>query len=146
MQRVGYTLSEMLVLGEKPNYDFKVAMPPRTEKITKEVCAMTNLPGGGVLLFGISDDAEVVGMNPDDLDLIKLRITTSVRNLCDPIPTFAFFSFNIAEAPDRVILVCQVEELTRKPCLLHGRVYIRSGPSAQAADSEEIRRMVLSGL
>lgn len=146
MQRVGYTLSEMLVLGEKPNYDFKVAMPPRTEKITKEVCAMTNLSGGGVLLFGISDDAEVVGMNPDDLDLIKLRITTSVRNLCDPIPTFAFFSFNIAEAPDRVILVCQVEELTRKPCLLHGRVYIRSGPSAQAADSEEIRRMVLSGL
>ena len=144
MQHVGYTLSEMLVLGEKPNYDFKVAMPPHTEKISKEVCAMANLPDGGVLLFGISDDGEVVGMNPDDLDLIKLRITTSVRNLCDPIPTFEFFSFNIAEDPDRVILVCQVKELTRKPCLVHGRVYIRSGPSAQAADSEEIRRMVRS--
>lgn len=144
MERVGYTLSEMLILGEKPNYDFKVAMPPHTERITKEVCAMTNLSGGGVLLFGISDDGEVVGMNPDDLDLIKLRITTSVRNLCDPIPAFEFYSFSIAEDPDRVILVCQVEELTRKPCLVHGRVYIRSGPSAQPADSEEIRRMVLS--
>lgn len=145
MAHVGYTLSEMLILGEKPNYDFKVAMPPHTERITKEVCAMTNLPGGGALLFGISDEAEVVGMNPDDLDLVKLRITTSVRNLCDPIPTFAFYSFSIAEDPDRVILVCQVEELRRKPCLVHGRVYIRSGPSAQAADSEEIRRMVMSG-
>jgi len=145
MHRVGFTLSEMLILGEKPSYDFKVAMPPRTEKITKEVCAMANLQGGGVLLFGISDEGEVVGMNPDDLDLIKLRITTSVRNLCDPIPTFDFFSVSIAEDPDRVILVCQVEELRRKPCLLHNRAYIRSGPSAQAADSEEIRRMVLSG-
>jgi len=145
MDRVGYTLSEMLMLGEKPSYEFKVAMPPHTEKVTKEVCAMANLPGGGVLLLGISDDGEVVGMNPDDLDLIKLRITTSVRNLSDPIPTFSFSSFSIAEDPDRVILVCQVNELTRKPCLVHGRVYIRSGPSAQAADSEEIRHMVLSG-
>ena len=144
MQRVGYTLSEMLVLGEKPNYDFKVAMPPHTERITKEVCALANLQGGGVLLFGISDDGEVIGMNPDDLDNIKLRITTSARNLCDPIPTFEFFSFGIAEDPERVILVCQVEELTRKPCLVHGRVYVRSGPSAQPADSEEIRRMVLT--
>lgn len=144
MQHVGYTLSEMLVLGEKPTYDFKVAMPPRAEKITKEVSAMANLHGGGALLFGISDDAEVVGMDPDDLDDIKLRITTSVRNLCDPIPTFEFFSFSIAEDPDRVILVCQVQELTRKPCLVHSRVYIRTGPSAQPADSEEIRRMVLT--
>ena len=48
MQRVGHTLNELLVLGEKPNYDFKVAMPPRTEKITKEVCALANLPGGGI--------------------------------------------------------------------------------------------------
>jgi hypothetical protein len=145
MRRVGYTLSEMLLLGEKPNYDFKVAMPEHTEKITKEVCAMANLQGGGVLLFGVSDDGEVVGMNPDALDLVKLRITTSVRNLCDPIPSFDFFSVNIAEDPDRMILVCQVEELTRKPCLVHGRAYIRTGPSAQMADSEEIRRMVLSG-
>jgi hypothetical protein len=146
MQRIGYTLSEILILGEKPSYDFKVAMPPRTEKITKEVCAMANLPGGGVLLFGISDEGDVVGMNPEDLDLIKLRITTSVRTLCDPIPAFDFFSVSIAEDPDRVILVCQVEELKRKPCLVHGRIYIRSGPSAQTADSEEIRRMVLGSV
>jgi hypothetical protein len=43
-----------------------------------------------------------------------------------------------------MILVCQVDEQKRKPCLVHSRAYVRSGPSAQPADAEEIRRMVLS--
>ena len=144
LERVGYTLSEMLVLGEKPAYDFKERMPERTESITKEICAMANLPGGGVLLFGISDDGDIVGMPADDLDKIKLRITNSARNLCDPIPPFAFTSVPIPDESDLVILVCQVDELKRKPCLVHHRAYIRSGPSAQPADAGEIRKMVLS--
>lgn len=143
LNRVGHTLSEMLVLGEKPSYDFKERMPERTEHITKEICAMANLAGGGVLLFGISDDGEIVGIPADDMDKIKLRITNSCRNLCDPIPFFEFVSVAIPDEPDLVILVCQVQELKRKPCLVHHRAYIRSGPSAQPADAEEIRKMVL---
>ncbi len=144
LERVGHTLSEMLILGEKPGYDFKERMTDRTENITKEICAMANLPGGGVLLFGISDDGEIVGIPADDMDKIKLRITNSTRNLCDPIPYFAFTSVAIPDEPELVILVCQIDELKRKPCLVHHRAYIRSGPSAQPADAEEIRKMVLS--
>jgi hypothetical protein len=143
LTRVGYTLSEMLILGEKPNYDFKVQLPERIERITKEVCALANLPGGGILLFGISDEGEIVGIKASKLDKIKLRITGSIRNLCDPIPFFEFFSVNISNDPELAILVCQVDELKRKPCLVHSRAYVRSGPSAQRADSAEIRRMVL---
>ena len=58
-------------------------------------------------------------------------------------PSFAFFSVNISNDPELAILVCQVNELKRKPCLVHSRAYIRSGPSAQRADSAEIRKMVL---
>lgn len=143
LTRVGYTLSEMLILGEKPNYDFKVQLPERIEKITKEVCALANLPGGGILLFGICDEGEIVGIQANELDETKLRITNSVRNLCDPIPSFEFFSVNMPSDPELAILVCQVDELKRKPCLVHSRAYVRSGPSAQRADSAEIRRMVL---
>ena len=143
LTHVGYTLSEMLILGEKPNYDFKVQLPEHIESITKEVCALANLPGGGILLFGISDEGEIVGIQTSELDQIKLRITNSIRNLCDPIPAFTFFSVNISNDPELAILVCQVDELKRKPCLVHSRAYIRSGPSAQRADSAEIRKMVL---
>jgi hypothetical protein len=143
LTRVGYTLSEMLILGEKPNYDFKVQLPERIEQITKEVCALANLPGGGILLFGISDEGEIVGIKANELDKIKLRITSSIRNLCDPIPFFEFFSVNMSNDPELAILVCQVDELKRKPCLVRSRAYVRSGPSAQRADSAEIRRMVL---
>lgn len=146
LSRVGHTLNEMLVMGEKPSYDFKVTMPERTESITKEICAMANLAGGGVVLFGISDDGEVVGIPSDEMDKIKLRITNSVRNLSDPIPFFTFTSVAIPDDSNSVILACQVDELKRKPCLVHHRAYIRSGPSAQPADAEEIRKMVLGSV
>jgi len=143
LTRVGYTLSEMLILGEKPSYDFKAQLPERVENITKEVCALANLPGGGILLFGISDEGEIVGIKASELDETKLRITNSIRNLCDPIPFFEFFSVNMSNDPELAILVCQVDELKRKPCLVRSRAYVRSGPSAQRADSAEIRKMVL---
>jgi len=139
----GYTLNEMLVLGEKPAYDFKRNLPEKIENITKEVCAMANLAGGGILLFGIRDDGEIVGIDSREIDTAKLRITGSVRSLLDPIPTFAFRSFELNDNSRRTLLACRIEELKRKPCLLHSRAYIRSGPSAQTADAEEIRRLVL---
>jgi hypothetical protein len=144
LNQVGYTLSEMVVMGERPEYDFKIHLPQRIESITKEVCALANLQGGGVLLFGIKDNGEIKGIQADELDISQLRITNSVRNLCEPIPSFEFYSFEIPDDPERMILVCQVEEQKRKPCLVHSRAYVRSGPSAQPADAEEIRRMVLS--
>ena len=84
-----------------------------------------------------------MGMKAGELDETKLRITNSIRHLCDPIPCFEFFSVNMSNDPDLAILVCQVDELRRKPCLVHSRAYVRSGPSAQRADSAGIRRLVL---
>jgi hypothetical protein len=143
LAQLGYTLNEMLVLGEKPAYDFKLQLPEKIEQITKELCALANLTGGGCLLFGIRDDGEIVGLANGDADTAKLRITNSARSLLDPIPTFKFFTFESPEDPERILLVCRVEELQRKPCLLHHRAYVRSGPSAQPADAEEMRALVL---
>ena len=97
-------------------------------------------------LKGVSltvNEGEIVGIKACELDTIKLRITNSIRSLCDPIPFFEFFSVNMSNDPELAILVCQVDELKRKPCLVHSRAYVRSGPSAQRADSAEIRKMVL---
>jgi hypothetical protein len=143
LAQLGYTLDEMLMLGEKPAYDFKLQLPEKIEQITKEVCALANLNGGGCLLFGIRDNGELVGLNSTDVDSVKLRITSSARSLLDPIPTFRFSTFESPEDPQRIILVCQVEELQQKPCLLHHRAYVRSGPSAQPADAQEMRTLVL---
>jgi hypothetical protein len=146
LTRTSYTLNEMLMRGEKPEYDFKRELPEKIERITKEVCAMANFARGGMLLFGVDDNGEVVGIPHESLDTAKLRITNSVRSLCEPIPSFEFQSFELADEPDRLILLCHVEELKRKPCMLHNRVYIRSGPSAQPADAEEIRRLILGSV
>ena len=79
-----------------------------------------------------------------DLDNIQLRLTNSIRNLCKPIPKFEIVSFPIIDKKQSSLLICRIEENQRKPCLVRGRAYIRSGPSAQPADAEEIRNMVFA--
>jgi hypothetical protein len=142
IKTLGMTLGEMLVLGEKPNYDFKL-LPPLSEKIAKEVCGLCNIRRGGILLFGISDKGAVKGLPQSDMDAIQLAITSAIRGNCKPIPLFDLHSFDIPGKPGRKILVVHVHELRTKPCMTRDRVYIRSGPSAQPATPEEIRRMIL---
>ena len=136
------TMDEMLVLGEKPNYDFKL-MPPHSDKIAKEVCGLSNIRGGGILLFGISDKGAVKGLPRVEMDAIQLAITSAIRGSCMPIPPFDLHTFDIPGKPSRMILVVHVHELKNKPCMTRDRVYVRSGPSAQPATPEEIRRMIL---
>ena len=144
LDTVGYTLNEMILLGEKPCYDFKVQPPKRADTLTKEICGMANLKGGGIVVIGISDDGELKGVANTEVDDMKLRMTNSIRTLCKPIPSFEFLTFDLNDKPKHCLLVCHVHETKRKPCLVRSKVYIRSGPSAQTADSEEIRKMVLS--
>jgi predicted HTH transcriptional regulator len=142
IDKIGYTFDEMVLLGEKPNYEFKSELP-NNQTIAKEVCALANLNDGGVIVFGVTDNGTTLGIPKRTLDEVKQRITNIVRSNCDPIPEFFHEAFDVPHDPNSAVLVTHVNELPRKPCTVQGRVYIRSGPSVQPADSEEIRKMVL---
>ena len=140
---VGLSLEQMALLNERPNYDFKVQLPDN-KKLAQEVCAFANLPGGGFILIGVDKEGKAIGIPKGKvLDDIQLQFTNIVSDSCKPRPHFEFHLFDTPNKVDSYIIVTEIQEIERKPCMVHEKVYIRSGPSARPADSEEIRRLIL---
>jgi hypothetical protein len=123
---VGVSLNEMLLLRERPEYDFKLELPENS-KTAHEVCGFANLTGGGLILLGISDSGRVQGVEKSSLDSLQLKVTNIIRSSCLPVPQFAFHPFEIGNDPGKVALVIRVEELQSKPCMTQDKVYIRTG-------------------
>ena len=55
-------LTEKIYLGEDSTIEFKRELPHR-ESLADEIAAFTNA-SGGVILIGVNDDSEIVGMGP----------------------------------------------------------------------------------
>ncbi len=142
MGKMGKSLNEILVEGESETYDFKEILP-RNKKIAQEVCGFANREGGGWLLFGISDAGQVKGIPAGEWDDIQLKLSAIISSSCNPSPKFSILRFPIPEQPEKIIIVLEVEELKRKPCMTNFRVYIRKSASVLPASSEDIRRMLI---
>lgn len=140
---IGMTMEEMALLNEQPNYDFKVQLPKK-EKLAQEVCGFANSECGGYMLVGIDKNGKPIGLaKGKNLDDIQLQITNVIYDSCRPKPRFEFLVFDNPENTITSIIVAKIYALERKPCMVQGKVYVRSGPSVRSADSEEIRRLVL---
>lgn len=143
IKKTGLTLFEMSVQTETDNYDFKQELP-ENKKIAQEACAFANTSGGGIMLVGINKKGEPVGILQSELDNTKVRVSQVIRDNCFPPPSVDFIAFPSYPSPERCILVIEINELERKPCMLGNNVvYIRDGTSAIPAKSEHIRKMLL---
>jgi hypothetical protein len=144
LEYIGLSLEQMAFMNEGPSYDFKVNMPS-TKKLSQEACAFANTENGGLILLGVDDDGTPVGLPSDtSIDELQLQITNTVNDSCSPVPRFDMRVFESSLDQSAKILIVRIHEIERKPCMVGSKVYVRSGPSVRAADSEEIRRLVLS--
>ena len=73
------SLSDLLALGEGSTTEFKRAMP---SDLGREICAFANATGG-VILLGVSDAGEIVGV--DDHNRLKSRVQSTARSADPPI-------------------------------------------------------------
>jgi hypothetical protein len=142
-QTIGSTLLDLKLSLERPNCDFKEMLSEKNDKIAKAICAFANLPNGGILLIGVNNAGDVVGIPQIHLDTIRERISNINRDSCKPIPTLDFQVFELGNIVDRCVLTVYVSSLSRKPCMFDGRVFIRDGTSAVQANSDQIRNLVL---
>ena len=84
------------LIGETTEYDKKVALEIRKPKSwCKSVSAFANT-SGGVLIFGISDDGNIVGLHDPEGDAEK--ISEIVKTRLDPIPEFLLRFYDFYEA------------------------------------------------
>jgi len=145
IKKIGMSLLEMKWVKERPQFDFKQELP-ENDKLAKEVCAMANNEKGGLILVGIADNGDMVGLPRDLLDDTQLRITNIIRANCTPIPKFEIKSFDADDIAGSCILIVDIYEMERKPCMFRDKVYIRAGASAEPAKPDDIRRLLLGGV
>lgn len=132
------------LIGETSEYDKKLKLEMKKPKSwCKSVSAFANTYGGS-LIFGISDDNQIIGLeNPDkDAEIISEMI----KSRLDPIPEF---KIRFQKEEDKVLLIVDILKGEETPYYYSGdgvlEAYVRIGNESVKASSTELRRLVLHG-
>lgn len=119
------SLSDLLAGGEGARTEFKRAMP---SDLGREICAFANATGG-VILLGIADDGEVVGIGGHNR--LKSEILSIARSADPPI--------KVEVESENSVLSVRIPPQSAKPYSFGGRFFMRDGASSQQLSRDEIR-------
>lgn len=127
-------LSRIIRRGEDQRTEFKEKLPDGSfSELEKEIVALANHEGG-VLLLGVDDDGEIVGI--EDPDRLDNGITGILRTKCEP-PLSA--EIHIESTPKGDILIVDIPEVS-KPIALDYVYYVRTGRNKEKMLYEEIKQ------
>ena len=147
----GYNIQKELIdlilskfIGESTEYDKKQAVEKRKVKSwLKSVSAFANTDGG-VLIFGITDDDKIIGL--DNVKEDSEFISQKIKERIDPIPQI---NMHIEQIEGSHILLLEVFNGDETPYYYSGdgvmEAYIRIGNESVIAHSTELKRLVLRG-
>ena len=131
-------LVNLLKEGESETVEFKPSLS-QTDKILECVSAFSNTKGG-ILVIGVRDTGEVIGVDIGKRTLESLA--TRIKQNTDPA---IYPSISVDNVEGKIIIVIEVEESKSKPVFAFDKVYKRVGKSNQRVSSDELRKMALEG-
>ncbi len=117
-------IKHIVSAGEGYNAEFKRSLPAKVKEITEEVCAFAN-SAGGILLIGVNDYNQIVGVAIDN----KKR--SAIQNSLNEITPQLNCSLDIIEVEGKTIAYIEVVSGQNKPYVLSGAIYVRTGPNTQ---------------
>jgi len=147
-QEPGEEIARLIESGEGKTIEFKSEESGDAVKWTKTFVAFANTDGG-YILFGVSDDSRVVGLNRElakhDGSIEKFRdgLTDTIVNTVTPIPPFEFLPPVKIEGKD--ILAIKVFSDDQAHSLLFEKAnhfYIRRDATTRDANNFEIQELV----
>ena len=133
------------LIGEATEYDKKLALEEKKPKSwCKSVSAFANT-FGGALIFGISNDGQVVGLNDPEGDAEK--ISEIIKSRLTPIPEFKLRFHKTDDG--KILVVLEVYKGNETPYYYSGdgvlEAYVRIGNESVKATATELKRLVLRG-
>ena len=131
-------------IGEATEYDKKAALEVRKPKSwCKSVSAFANTLGGA-LIFGMTDEGQIVGLENPGVDAEK--ISEIIKNRLDPIPEF---KLRFEEKDGKILIILDIFKGEETPYYYSGdgvlEVYVRVGNESVKATAIELKRLVLRG-
>lgn len=132
-------------IGETTEYDKKLSLEVKKPKSwCKSVSAFANTMGGA-LIFGISDDEQVIGLESPNTDAEK--ISEIIKTRLDPIPEFRLEFCRTEEG--KILIVLEIFKGEETPYYYSGdgvlEAYVRIGNESVKASATELKRLVLRG-
>ena len=133
------------IIGEATEYDKKLSLEEKKPKSwCKSVSAFANT-FGGALIFGISNDEQIVGLEDPKGDADKISETIKAR--LDPIPEFKLRFHKTDDG--KVLVILDVYKGDETPYYYSGdgvlEAYVRVGNESVKATATELKRLVLRG-
>ena len=133
------------LLGEATEYDKKQAIERKKVKSwLKSVSAFANT-AGGVLIFGITNDEEIVGL--EDIKSDSEFISQKIKERISPFPEVVMKLYKTEDGKE--LLLLQIPAGAETPYYYTGdgvtEAYIRIGNESVVADATELKRLVMRG-
>lgn len=130
---------------EQNQLDWKVNLSPDKERLIQHLSAFSNCLGGGVLVFGVADTAEIQNLSTQKANEIINNLASLGRDGLEPP---VVIDHAVREFHDKQILFVKIHESLVKPVHRRGKsidhCWIRSGGSTRKASQQEIRAMILN--
>jgi len=148
------TRLEVLVAGgEGPSTELKEALPGDDEvakrNVMKTVAAFANGSGGSIV-FGVSDELEVVGLSHSESGpKARDRLAGLVRSWIDPLPSFRIGTLPVPDHGDRRVVVLDVDSGDNPPYAAGTKptnyiYYLRRGGNSYPVTPSEVGALMRS--
>lgn len=127
-------VKKLILKGESEILEFKETLQLKDE-IGASISAFSNLKGG-IILVGVSDEAEPKGIQFGKKTLAELA--EYIKRNTDPS---VYPQIKAHKIENKTIISIKVEESREKPVFFKGQVYKRVGDTSQRVTSAEIRKL-----
>lgn len=149
------TMTELQALvsgGEGPTVEFKCEIPTPGTKLRRKVCATIAAfanGDGGHILFGVTDEGAIVGINGVAAQKECDTLTQFVSSTVTPLPSFRVNRLSDKGDDEKAldIIVLTVDQGDQPPYGVdpaHPKYYIRRGATTFEASSDQVRALARS--
>ena len=136
-----------LFMGESSNVEYKVCIPPKSEKYLKTAVAFAN-GRGGKIIFGVDDKTlEIIGVDQDQIFRLADAVTNAISDGCEP-RIYPDITFQTIEG--KTIIVVEILPGPMRPYYLKSKgmaagVYVRVSGTTRPAEDYMIKELILEG-
>lgn len=123
--------------------DWKGGLSNDKERLAQHICAFSNVAGGGVLVFGVNNDATFAEMTQEQIEHIVTRLDNIAQNrMCSPVQ----LEHAVMEYEGHALLFFHIPEYREKPMHLRGTdiydCYIRSAGHTVRMSRQQVRHAI----
>lgn len=131
------------VATELNELDWKSGLSPKTDRLAQHICAFANLPGGGILVFGVNNDGSLFSVSQVEVDkTVTLLGNIAKNNLSASLK----IEHSVMEFQGHNLLFVFIPEQAEKPAHLRGsdiyNSYTRSAGQTVKMSKKQVQILI----